>query len=113
MKLLARVFLAPFLVIVVVLAVFDRVSGGNRRRRVAPFADRLAAIGDGMTIGALGAAVASLAVILLSDTWGVPARVLPLVAALPLVGGYIGAAVGFRLAGGVPAGSAPGETDDS
>jgi len=57
---------------------------------------------DAMIIGVLVAAVLSLAVILFSDGLGVPARVLPLVAALPLLGGYVGAAVGLHLSGRKP-----------
>jgi hypothetical protein len=99
MKLLSQILLAPFLLIVVALRIFDRVSGANRRPHVARGAGRLAALGDGLTVGALGAAVVSLTVILFSDALGVPTRALPLVTALPLLGGYFGAAVGFHQGG--------------
>ena len=60
-----------------------------------------------MTIGVLVGAVLSLAVILFSDGLRVPPRVLPLVTALPLLGGYFGAALGLHLGG-----NQPSETDE-
>lgn len=98
----ARILFGPFVVIVAVLGIVDRARGGNRRQHTATFPEYLEAIREGMWFGVLLAAVISLAVILFSDGLGVPAQVLPLVAWLPLLGGYVGAAVGFHLGGKGP-----------
>lgn len=97
-----RLLVGPFVAIVFVLRFIDSVCGGNRRRRVASFSECLTAIREGMWFGVLVAAVISLAVILFSDALRVPVQVLPLVAWLPLLGGYVGAAVGFHLGGKEP-----------
>ena len=95
MRILAKLALAPFVATVVLLAALERLVRGRRRPLESP-AHRLAALREGMTIGVLAMAVVSLLVMLFSDSLGMSARLLPWFAALPLAGGYMGAALGFH-----------------
>ncbi len=102
MRWLTRVILVPFVVIVFLLRSIDSIFARRCRSFTATPAQSLAPLREGMMLGVLLAAVVSLLVLLFAEPLGVSVGALPWVAALPTLGGYVGAAVGFHHGGHEP-----------